>query len=64
MNSRHDESTATIKPLLGSALSTLLSVAALWLLSAFPATRLLDQLTASSTVPVPHVPQQAGTPHS
>lgn len=61
MNSRHAEPATPSTPLLRSALSALLSVAALWLLTAFPATRLFDQPTAASARPVP---AQAGTPHS
>jgi hypothetical protein len=50
--------------LLRSALSALLSVAALWLLTAFPATRLFDQLTAAPAASAQPAPPRAGTPHS
>jgi len=64
MNSRHAEPTTPRTLLLRSALSALLSVAALWLLTAFPATRLFDQLTAAPAASAPPAPAQAGTPHS
>lgn len=64
MNSRHAEPATPRTPLLRSALSALLSVAALWLLTAFPATRLFDQLTAASAASAQPAPAQAGTPHS
>jgi len=64
MNSRHAEPATPRTPLLRSALSALLSVAALWLLTAFPATRLFDQLTTAPAAPAQPAPSQAGTPHS
>ncbi|WP_019918573.1 hypothetical protein [Methyloversatilis discipulorum] len=64
MNSRHAEPATPRTPLLRSALSALLSVAALWLLTAFPATRLFDQLTAAPAASAQPAPPRAGTPHS
>lgn len=64
MNSRHAEPATPRPPLLRSALSALLSVAALWLLTAFPATRLFHQLTAAPAATDRPVAPQAGTPHS
>ena len=64
MISRHAEPAPPRTPLLRSALSALLSVAALWLLTAFPATRLLEQLTTAPAASARTTPSQAGTPHS
>lgn len=64
MNSRHAEPATPRRPLLRSALSALLSVAALWLLTAFPTTRLFDQLTTAPAASNQPARPQAGTPHS
>ncbi|MDY0057811.1 MAG: hypothetical protein RBS46_16085 [Methyloversatilis sp.] len=64
MNSRHAAPATSARLLLRSARSALLSVAALWLLIAFPATRLLDQRTPPAAASAQPAPERTGTPHS
>jgi len=64
MNSPHAQSgVPATRRLLRSLLSALLSGAALWLLIAFPASRLLDQITGAAA-PVTRPAAQPATPHS
>jgi hypothetical protein len=64
MNSRHAAPATSARLLLRSVRSALFSVAALWLLIAFPATRLLDQRTATPAASAQPAPERAGAPHS